>query len=527
MDALAKRACNNTRLQPVTGLDTGHTGWGVYMRKQRITGHTKSHILEQIQIDRLVECMDKKPYVAGNRPEEISIRHMLGTAPDKNATTHEAMYMWHELPTNNRTNEWNICDAHCVSCHASNETYKHWLHECEITAPQRRICSTAILQLYTEYGANPTLQDATKSLYGTKTNGTTRTYDENTMPDLWKTAYNSCPQNGHVYKESMIQGLAAETVILLGDTACLWNGVVTRAMVKMMTTGGIPEYKTRELTKEIRGVLWVTKNAMWRVRNRLNFAEDIERHRLTQRQLNERIAEHIRCNDKAQRDLRTVQGVADMGTLTREKWMIQTMDDSRVQRTMDEYIQRTSNDTRTAIPMPDTVDREDVMIALSQSLPREPGQRKIAQMFQTTAVDTERVKPGKMKPRRHAKIVADTDKKQRTALQTFKPRKSWSDPLRPRAAARSSSDSVQLAPQTKGPTGRTKVASKLGDQECRGGQSTTRSARPATKDRRRASSRDAGVAMQCGIRTATAICGGTAVEKDRSTGNVMNACRKR
>ena len=71
------------------------------------------------------------------------------------------------------------------------------------------------------------------------------------------------------------------------------------------------------------------------------------------------------------------------------------------------------------------------------------------------------------------------------------------------------------------------AASKLGDQECRCGQSTTRSARPATKDRRRASSRDAGVAMQCGIRTATTIYGGTAVEKNRSTGNVMNACRKR
>ena len=57
------------------------------------------------------------------------------------------------------------------------------------------------------------------------------------MPSAWRQAYDTCPATGQVYEEQLVEGLAAETVIMTGDTACLWNGIVTNAMVEMMITG--------------------------------------------------------------------------------------------------------------------------------------------------------------------------------------------------------------------------------------------------------------------------------------------------
>ena len=108
MDNMAKAACKHKELQTVTGLD-GAQIWGVYMHEHRVTGHTKEYVLQQIKLDRLKYLMRRKPSTGGSMPDEISYQHMISTAPTDSKTKYEAMFMWQELPTNDRTVEWNIC----------------------------------------------------------------------------------------------------------------------------------------------------------------------------------------------------------------------------------------------------------------------------------------------------------------------------------------------------------------------------------------------------------------------------------
>ena len=73
-------------------------------------------------------------------PGEINMAYRLGTAPSGSAKD-ECMYMWNELPTNDRTHEWNICEATCHACDDPLETNEHWLHECITYGAVRRIAS--------------------------------------------------------------------------------------------------------------------------------------------------------------------------------------------------------------------------------------------------------------------------------------------------------------------------------------------------------------------------------------------------
>ena len=50
----------------------------------------------------------RKTKTGGHTPDEISYKHMIGTAPAESQAKYEAMFMWQELPTNDRTVEWNI-----------------------------------------------------------------------------------------------------------------------------------------------------------------------------------------------------------------------------------------------------------------------------------------------------------------------------------------------------------------------------------------------------------------------------------
>ena len=77
-------------------------------------------------------------------PDEISYQHMISTAPTDSKTKYEAMFMWQELPTNDRTVEWNICQhTDCKACGAEVEDNEHMIHACtnHKTIQIRRIAS--------------------------------------------------------------------------------------------------------------------------------------------------------------------------------------------------------------------------------------------------------------------------------------------------------------------------------------------------------------------------------------------------
>ena len=67
------------------------------------------------------------------------------------------MLVWQELPTNDKTTKWNICDdSTCQGCGAKTETNEHVMHECTQTGIKniRQTISDTIVQAYREAGAN-------------------------------------------------------------------------------------------------------------------------------------------------------------------------------------------------------------------------------------------------------------------------------------------------------------------------------------------------------------------------------------
>ena len=184
MDRWAKFACLNDNVDPIWQMPD-MSSWSIYMHGCRVTGHSKSYIMEQIKIDRAKQRIKQKPDEMGVCPEEIEIRSMIGTAPTQRKHKYEAMFMRNELPTNDRTNEWNITPgAKCEGCGADTETNWHLFHEClhPVAVNIRRIGSEAILAIAREYKASVVLIQTLTDLYGTDANGATNEHTENNMP---------------------------------------------------------------------------------------------------------------------------------------------------------------------------------------------------------------------------------------------------------------------------------------------------------------------------------------------------------
>ena len=187
---------------------------------------------------------------------------MISTAPAESQAKYEAMFMWQELPTNDRTVEWNICNhTDCKVCGAQTENNEHFMHTCVDSrmVQLRQIASEGIVNEFRSKNTHPLLIKILKELYGIKQDGTTNKLTMETMPESWKEAEQNCPETGHEYVELCLQGLAAETVERLGDTKAIWNGIFTKAMVKMMTIGGIEPANIRKRIKAVRTIIYHLK----------------------------------------------------------------------------------------------------------------------------------------------------------------------------------------------------------------------------------------------------------------------------
>ena len=143
------------------------------------------------------------------------------TTPAESQTKYEAMFMWQELPTNDRTVEWNICNhTECKVCGEAMEDNHHFMHTCEgeKMIQLRQIASEGIINEFRSTHTNPLLIEILTDLYGVQQNGNTNTFNADTMPNSWREAEKNCPETGHKYVELCLEGLAAETVMTLEDT---------------------------------------------------------------------------------------------------------------------------------------------------------------------------------------------------------------------------------------------------------------------------------------------------------------------
>ena len=422
MDMMAKTACQDTDLASITGLDGAQT-WGIYMHDYRVTGHTKDYVMKQIQIDRLKNLMRRKPGTGGKSPNEISYQHMISTAPAESQTKYEAMFMWHELPTNDRTMEWNICNhTDCKVCGAAMENNEHFMHNCvdNKMIQLRQIASEGIVNEFRSKNTHPLLIEILAELYGIKQEGSTNRHTVETMPESWKAAEQNCPETGHEYVELCLQGLAAETVIMLGNTSVIWNGMFTKAMVRMLEIGGIEPAKIRKHIKAVRTIIYALKTEMWKHRNECNFDEHVERERLEEKHMREEIDAHIRTNDAAQKSAYNAQAVMDMAPEERSKWMEDTKDRGTVQRTLHSFF-NTSNRPGNARTrrMPAATNHADSLAAVLSALPDSgPIQQRINTHFQTKSLQRNNV--GKLTKQQYSDLEAKEIQKRALDLKEYK-----------------------------------------------------------------------------------------------------------
>ena len=168
----------------------------------------------------------------------------------------------------------------------------------------------------------------------TDASGATNEYTENKMPESWSESY-ALGEHGHTYKEQLIDGLAKEITLKTGNTRVLWNGIVTKALVKMLRIGKIK--RVRECVTDIRTIIFAMKEKLWQNRNELNFDEAVEHERLEEVQMRRQIATHIRLNDMAQKDNTSVEAVMDMAPDERQSWMRTTRDRGTRQCAIDQF----------------------------------------------------------------------------------------------------------------------------------------------------------------------------------------------
>ena len=262
----------------------------------------------------------------------------------------------------------------------------------------RQIASEGIVNEFRSKNTHPLLIEILTELYGVKPDGSTNTLTIETMPQPWRDAAEEAEQRGkHIYVEPCLQGLAAETVEMLGDTKVLWNGMFTKAMVRMLQVGGIEPDAIRKHIKAIRTIIYCLKTELWKHRNECNFDEHVERERLEEQQMREEIQTHIRTNDEAQKSAHNVQTVMNMTPEDRSKWFKDTRDRGTVQRTLDRFLVRPA-DLRTQASrnrtrrLPAVRNQAAVLEDLEQQLPSNGlKQQSISQHFQPQALERNNV----------------------------------------------------------------------------------------------------------------------------------------
>lgn len=328
MDEYAKIACKSRALDAVQAIQVS-TGWKTRMNGEIIIGHTKAYMMEKIRIQRSKKEMKVNKTVNITSSDEIAYRRMIGTKPPKCTQTFEAMQMWRELPTNDKTADWNICDKdECQCCNQATETNTHMIHECTNNRiiKLRKILEEAIINEYTKMKAPTTLIDIVQQLYGTDKQGLTHHWNTTRLPQEWKGAYANCAEEGHGLLQKLMWGLAAETVMMLGNSRLLMNGILTKAMVKTMISGNIQEEDIRKLQRKVRTHINVVRKTICQIRNECNFHEDVERERLNNTQMRDEIKKQIQHNEKAKTAKYTVGNIADMKATDRAKCFLNTTD---------------------------------------------------------------------------------------------------------------------------------------------------------------------------------------------------------
>ena len=133
-------------------------------------------------------------------------------------------------------------------------------------------------------------------------------------------------------------------------------------------------------------IIFAMKEKLWQNRNALNFDETVEHERLEEAQMRRQIATHIRLNNTAQNDNKSVETVMDMTPDDRKRWMRATKDRGTTQCAIDQFFSRentpltrlTADDHQDLLAQhPDSAPTAATSTQLKIRFPRAPPQSSV------------------------------------------------------------------------------------------------------------------------------------------------------
>ena len=228
--------------------------------------------------------------------------------------------------------------------------------------------------------------------------------------------------HGHETEEEFMAGLAAEVIERVGGTKPLWNGLHTNAMVKMMFLGKIQTHAARGLIREVRTLLYEGKRAMWNIRNKNNFNDEIEAERFSKVVSRNRIEKHMRNNNKAQRSNMSVDAILAMDYPDREEWIKATTDQTQQQRRIDHMMPLVVSTKKTQILEPERIPTIEELVQQQLEAMRKPRQQTLHETKTdwTKPVERDYHKIGKLTTKEHETMRNKRDQQRAHEKKTYK-----------------------------------------------------------------------------------------------------------
>jgi len=321
VDNMADDAYKTGKIKTVIEMQNSTEIW---VNGDRLNGSITALLTEQLLVTEAKNSARHKPELWGTQSKEVAWKTMLQTSKQ---TTIQDMRMscsdmWDTKWTTSRLHDINMTESkHCMLCNNETETQAHLVCDCRCSKGARMKVIKDITEEIRKAGGKPWAQDMVQRVYGmdketiTKqaTLGSESRYIRTDTQEDWKTAYDMGSDEGIRSNQQIAKGMAHETVITTGYVLPMWNGVITKAYLKWLQYGGVPETKIRRLITSIRHILTTHRNSVWRCRSEVVNGAENEQKALIWKQNKNKWS----CPN----DQKTKQEIQSMSPAERDRWI--------------------------------------------------------------------------------------------------------------------------------------------------------------------------------------------------------------
>ena len=247
----------------------------IYMHNNKVTGHWRRQLEEQLKIDRTKTRAKHNPYYWGVNTDEISWRYMRKTVKKTTIAERKKImaHMHGKRATKFFLKKCGIVES--AECHQCNlitdkqirkeETDRHAICLCtNQRAPKGRALTTALIKKHLSDLIDPYSSKLIEWIYSNnKDTGRARDMKIRHAPKLWKDSYNKEGKRSLSEKQ---QGLIVEIIMNMDNPMPIWSGIITKAHIKLLKNAGIPQANMIKTIKYIRETLKEHSRTLWKHR---------------------------------------------------------------------------------------------------------------------------------------------------------------------------------------------------------------------------------------------------------------------